>query len=395
MEQKRGTRRRRRPSLAIALSLLAAMAVSLSAATAADLPALLEKAKESKDIAAYARAEAAARDALKADPKNVAAMVVLGSAELEQHRYQEAVQAADQALALKPDALDALGLHADASLQLGQLIQARADTEKLLAAKPDLLAHLRMGELQFAEGDAQAAIGSFESAVEAGETDKASPALQVRALVRLGEAHFRAGEWDAAEHAYQSALKLRGDDADVHDHIAELYAARGEFEQAISHSDRAIAKCSRPEFLQSRGDIHAAMNDPDEAARWHGKALTAYVADAEAGRSTYLARVARMHCDVASMRDPAEALRWARRAAQFARNVDTFDALAWAFYQSEKYKDAADAMDKALRQRTADADVLYHAGLIYSRAGDARKGATYLRRASLANPKFNEFHFRR
>jgi hypothetical protein len=48
-----------------------------------------------------------------------------------------------------------------------------------------------------------------------------------------------------------------------------------------------------------------------------------------------------------------------------------------------------------MREPTADAHVLYHAGLIYSRAGDNQKGRLYIRRAASANPKFNEFHFHR
>ena len=53
------------------------------------------------------------------------------------------------------------------------------------------------------------------------------------------------------------------------------------------------------------------------------------------------------------------------------------------------------AMDKALALGTKDAHLLYHASLIYFRAGDAAKGKDCLVRAGQVNPKFNEFHVHR
>ena len=89
------------------------------------------------------------------------------------------------------------------------------------------------------------------------------------------------------------------------------------------------------------------------------------------------------------------AARWARRDLQLRQTVSSFDAMAWAMYQAGKFKEAGEWMDKALRDPTADSHVLYHAGLIYARAGDANLGRVYLRKAAQVNPKFNEFNFHR
>ena len=72
-----------------------------------------------------------------------------------------------------------------------------------------------------------------------------------------------------------------------------------------------------------------------------------------------------------------------------------YDGLAWALYQSGEFKPAAEAMEKALALGTRDAHLLYHASLIYYRAGDGAKARDCLRRAGEANPKFNEFHVHR
>ena len=92
-------------------------------------------------------------------------------------------------------------------------------------------------------------------------------------------------------------------------------------------------------------------------------------------------------------RTPEEALRWARRDLQTRRTVATISAMAWALYHAGRPGEAAANMDKALRVKTIDPDVLYRAGLIYPAAGDANRGRLYLRQAAAANPQFQEFHF--
>ena len=365
--------------------------------------AYLERAKRRGDVRDYARADAAVEQALKRDAKHVPALVLQASCRLAQHRFQDAVAAAERALALKPDSREPLSLRGDALLQLGELARAREDYQKLRDAEADLSAHARMAQLQFAEGDAAAAVASLDAGLQAAEQRGEPPARLAWGAVRLGELHFRTGDWDEADRWYAKAANLNPNDPDTLDHLAELHAARGEFDKALELSAKAIALSPRPEFQQARGDIYmtkAGAGDPNgdaeaEALACYDKALGQYLEAAEAGHGQYFHQLAGMYCDVDAMRDPAEALRWAKRDLQLRRNVTSYDAMAWAEYHAGNFKEAAAWMDKAVREPTIDAHVLYHAGLVYSRAGDAMKGRLYLRRAASVNPKFNEFHFHR
>ena len=357
--------------------------------------ALLERARQTRDFQLFARAEATLKGALARDAKHVPAMVLLASCHLDQHRFQQAIEVAGQALAADPESRDALAVRGDAYLQLGELARAREDYEKLFAAKADVLAHARVAGLLYAEGDAQAALESWAAAVQAGEQQKAPPALRGWCLVRQGELQFRTGNWDAAGESYKQAAALDPDDPDVLDHLAELHAARGEFDEALALSDKALGRAARPEFYRGRGDILVAKGDADGAYEWHQKALDAFRAAAAAGYAPAFRQLAAMYCDVESLRRPEEALRWARHDLKIRRTVATLTAMAWAVFHAGKPADAAAQMDKALRVGTIDPDVLYRAGLIYSAAGDANKSRLYLRRAAAANPKFQEFHFDR
>jgi len=50
------------------------------------------------------------------------------------------------------------------------------------------------------------------------------------------------------------------------------------------------------------------------------------------------------------------------------------------------------AMKEALHLETNDALVLFHAGMIYERLGDAEKAKDYLHRAVALNPQFHLFY---
>ena len=357
--------------------------------------AWLEHAGRTHDYRAYARAESALKRALVGDGRHVPALVLLGSCHLGQHRFRDALDAAGRALEVDPKAFDAVGLRGDALLQLGELSRARADYQALLDARPGLLAHARMAHLQFAEGDATAAAASLVAALRVGG-EAAEPAERLAwGLVRLGELRFRTGDWADAARCYRTARELRPDDADVLDHLAELHAARAEYAEALALSARAIALSPRPEFHQSRGDVYAATGDVAEARRWHERALAGYLEAARAGHAHYYHHLAGLYCDAEAVRDPVEALHWAEKDVAIRRTVATLDARAWALYHARRHADAAKAMDEALLQPTAEAHVLYHASLIYARAGDSGKGRDCLRRAAAANPKFNAFHFHR
>ena len=357
--------------------------------------ALLERAGQTHDHTLYVRAEAACVESLKRDPEYAPALVLLGSSRLGRHAFKDALASAERALAMHPRAADAIALRGDALFQLGDLAKARADYERLLMDAPDLLAHVRMGHLRFAEGDAAGALESFNAGLRAGEASAAAPALMAWGLVRMGEFYFRTGKWDEAGRCYADALELLPDDADVLDHAAELHAARGEFDKALELSARAIAVSPRPELQQARGDILAAKGDAAGAKVCHEKALAAYLAAARAGHAHYYHHLAGLLCDVDALRDPAAAVRWAEKDLEVRRTPATLDALAWALYHASKPAEAAALLDGALSDKLVDAHILYDASLIYARAGDPAKGRSYLERAAKANPRFMAFHVHR
>src|SRR4029450_206854 len=64
------------------------------------------------------------------------------------------------------------------------------------------------------------------------------------------------------------------------------------------------------------------------------------------------------------------------------------DALAWSYYKSGRYADARRAITKALAQRTPDASIFFHAGMIYAKLGDRPTAQRHLGHALSLTPVF-------
>ena len=66
--------------------------------------------------------------------------------------------------------------------------------------------------------------------------------------------------------------------------------------------------------------------------------------------------------------------------------------LAWALAQAGRYEEARSAIRKALAQHTPDAEILFHAGMIYARLGDRVTAQKFLYEALSMNPHFHPAH---
>ncbi|MDB5320800.1 MAG: hypothetical protein JWN40_2431 [Phycisphaerales bacterium] len=283
----------------------------------------------------------------------------------------------------------------DALMELGEYDQAADAYKKMeLLGESDLNTETRLARLDLIRGDTAAARRRLDSSVEmARAISPPAPDVLAWCLVQSGQLALNSGDWDRAERDYQAALDARPGDWSAVDHLAELRAAQKRYDEAVALYAPLVEHVPRPELFQALGDVYAAMGKADEAKRWRGRALEKYLAAVATGSTHYDHHLAGFYSDTEP--NPAEAVRWAKKDLESRHSVYAYDALGWALYQAGDYKPAAEAMDKALALGTRDAHLLYHASLIYYRAGDAAKAKDCLRRAGEANPKFTEFHVHR
>jgi tetratricopeptide (TPR) repeat protein len=135
------------------------------------------------------------------------------------------------------------------------------------------------------------------------------------------------------------------------------------------------------------------MGKPDQAKRWHDKALAGYLDSAARGEVNYYHHLAGFYADARG--DGAEAVRWAEKDLALRPNFATQDALAWALYRAGRFVPALGEMTKALSSGVKDAHLFFHAAMIHLAAGKTDEGKQFLKKAGEINPGYENFHAHR
>lgn len=352
--------------------------------------AYLQRARESGDLALYQTAESAFQSALAEFSEDGGALGGLGFVRLAQHRFREAQALARQILQRDPRSSDGRLLFGDAQLALGDAAEATR-TFASLADSPSVFS--RRSELARLRGDndeaQRLALRAADDAAARGEPPENCAWYRIRA----GEIFFRRGQLDLAEEQYQSAVALSPQSYQAAEHMAELRAAQERFDEAIALYQKLIARTPRPDLAQELGDLFLFRQKPEQAKPWHDKALAQYLASVQRGEILFLHHLAGFYAD--SREDGAEAVRWARKDLALRSTPFTHDALAWALYRAGEFAESRREIEAALAGGIQDAHLSYHAGLIFSAAGEIERGREFLRATEQLNPHHNAFHVHR
>jgi predicted negative regulator of RcsB-dependent stress response len=208
--------------------------------------------------------------------------------------------------------------------------------------------------------------------------------------LRRGLLKFTHGDYDGAARHYQRAKEAYSGDVLADEHVAELLAARGRFDEAIRLYQTLIERSPRPELQHALGNLLRFVDKPDQAEPWYGRALEAYLASARVGQVHYYHHLSELYAD--GWHAGAEAVRWARLDLAVRRNSSTQAALAWGLYLDGRPADAVDAMQAALSFGVLDAELFDRAATICLAAGRTREGNNYLRTAAEINRHYKDFH---
>ncbi|MDB6174986.1 MAG: hypothetical protein JWL59_4297 [Chthoniobacteraceae bacterium] len=357
----------------------------------------LQWARESGELHWLDRAEKAVAASLRAFPEdsNPEASLLQGSCDLAFHRFKAAKATGlrlTEAQHPKPGAYLLLG---DATFELGELDRAEAawnEAGRLLEGNFSVLG--RQSRLALFRGQFEQARKLLDDAiVMASERLFTSPEPLTWLMVQRGAVEFKSGEWAAAEGFYQAALKLEPAYWSARDHLAELRASQGRWDEALELVENVAESIGRPELFQAAGDIAAAAGRDTLAQKWMDRAERAYLGAIEKGDERWLHHLAGFYSD--SREKPEEAVRWARRDLGQRSTAASHDALAWALFKAGDVAGANESATHALAWEAADPHLLYHAGLIRIAGHQIAEGRALLARAAAVNPHGQAFHFHR
>lgn len=154
---------------------------------------------------------------------------------LRRKLYRQAVVWAQKALERFPGDGELTFSLAAALERSGQFAEAEETFRKLLAAEPENASALNYLGYMFADRG--------ENLTEAKDLIEKAVALDPLSgayLDSLGWVCFRLGDWDRAEKYLTQAAALEPFDATVHEHLGDLFQARGEVEKARASWQRAL-----------------------------------------------------------------------------------------------------------------------------------------------------------
>jgi len=324
--------------------------------------ALIRQTRVTGNAGLAFEAETALKRVLTDDPANYDANRALGSLLLSQHRFREAIAVAERNRDARPyDAIN-YGVIGDGRLELGDYDQAFAAFDKMMSLRPSAAAYARVAYARELQGNLAGALEAMKLAADATAPD--DPEALAWHHAQVGDLDLRLGRLNDASDAYIAASHAFPGHPFAMMGYARLLAARGEPGSALALLRELAATAPTPELAARTGDLLRQLGRRDEAERQYALAEAGWRVDAPEPKN--LARFLADHD-----RSIPEAVTIAEQAAAARHDIFTEDALAWAYFKAGRIAPAREAIARAQRTGSKDADILAHAHAIEAAAGEA------------------------
>jgi tetratricopeptide (TPR) repeat protein len=345
--------------------------------------AYLQKVRETGDPSLYAKAEDLLDRAKKIEPHNPELFATRGILALARHDFALALEFGERALASNPESARYHGIVGDAQIELGRYEEAIASYQKMIDLRPDFSSYSRVAYARELYGDPEGAIQAMQDAVEAGAP---VPENKAWAYVQLGNLRFTTGQLEEAAKEYDLAAKTLPDYPPALAGQARIAAARGELEDAAALYQQAFDRMPLAEYAILLGDVYAEMGERQKAAQQYALVRVIDKLYRANGVNTDL-EIALFYADHDMKLQTS--LQKARAAYEARPSIHAADVLAWTLYKTGNYEEAQRYSSEALKLGTRDSLKLFHAGMIAKALGYDEQAQKYLQQAIDLNPHFS------
>ena len=279
-------------------------------------------------------------------------------------------------------------LLADIDFQEGRYQESRAALDRLLdeARSWDTLA--RLAHWHGKMGDPGAADQLYLEA----EDDLSAKEMRSFAWLELqrGVLAITHGHYTQAGLHYRRAEAAYPGHWHIDEHMAELLAAEGKYDEAVALFTSVIARAPKPELRQALGELYLFMGRPADAEPCFDAALDEYLASVRQGGVHYYHHLADFYAD--AREDPAEAVTWARKDLALRSNFSTQGALAWALFKAGDVAESLRFIRQAVGSGVQDAGIFWTASTVSEAAGESAAAARFAAAANAINPHYANFH---
>ena len=354
----------------------------------------LRRFREKADLEDLKRVEETARRSIELQPqKNTSAELLLASALLSQHRFQEASEVITQAQKTNPDNGRVVALNASIQMELGNyeaaqtLLKLRSNGEKVDQVQDETSGQSAV-VARYLELTGQ--LGLARSRLDLAMQDEDqyyTNSAETRAWfhVRSGDLAFATGDFSVAEKRYQEARELFPAEIAALTGLARLYAVQHRWKSVLEVANQGISRIPLVETLGYKADAQRALGDPSGAA--DTEALIDVVAHLSQVKGIYDRALAIYY--VEHQIHLPEALTIARQEVQLRDDIYAEDTLAWAAAANGQWQEAETAALRSAQYGTEDALLNYHQGVIAQHGGHRESAMMHLQQALHQNARFH------
>lgn len=344
--------------------------------------AYIRRARQTGDFSLNTNAQTAVNQALEIEPQNAEAQKLKASLLITFHRFDEALKLGKQLQSAHPEDAFVYGILSDANVELGNYKEAIETTQKMVDLKPNTPAYARVAHLRSLIGDSEGAIEMYKLAARS--ADPLDKEAQSWCVVQVGDELWKYGKYAEAEKVYDEALQNFPNYNLAIAGKGKARAAQGDFENAIKLLTDANNRVPNVETTILLGDIYTKQGEAEKAKQQYD---LVEVIERKIGVNNDQKRLALLWADQNVRLD--EALTIVRREHEMRKDIFTADALAWVLYKKGEFEQAKKASDEAMRLKTNDARILYHAGMIEKALGNKKAAVKLLQTALKLNPAFD------
>ena len=277
----------------------------------------------------------------------------------------------------------------DIAVELGDCEAAREHYQKARDYHTNSVIFGRLSHISWLTGDERKARWFMQKAI-----DSAGSNLEGSALYRVQLAFilWQGGALLPAEKQAENAFHDAPKNCYVLAVMGRIKTAQKQFDEAIRYYEKSVEIVPGYFNLAPLVDLYLLKGNTAEADRCllqiHGLRPLNTV-DYSERPSFLLGSAEAASFDVDHKQDLDGTLHELEKTYSNFKNVFVTDALAWCYYKKSRYAEARKTIQKALRWKTPDANILFHAGMIHWKLGEREMAKQYLNRALSLNPYFH------
>lgn len=235
--------------------------------------AYIQKARETGNTDYYDKARFSLDESLNVNPENYNGLVYMAMANASEHNFKEALQYAKLATELKPNKSYGYGVLGDAYLELGEIQNAEKAYNKMIELKPGLDSYSRLSNLRDKKGDIKGAVVAMEKAYKSGLGESRTSKENLSwTQVMIGAKYLDQGQYNEAEKYFLRAVEIKSDYYLALEHLAEVKAINGNYEEAINLYEKTLALSPKPEFYVALANIYKNQGKTEKAQELYRQA---------------------------------------------------------------------------------------------------------------------------